>query len=345
MPERQPEYRRIQLMGRSSYAVTLPKSWVRQHNLSSGSTVAVTVDPKGVLHIYPEGMEREREELSEKVLDASRIPSPGALAEAIRSCYKIGYETIVIRHPGGISPEGVAEIHEAVNSLYGTLIVSESANETVLRTSIDVKTLPVQSLLNRMGSFFLYLAREVENVLKTGSTEEAKAVEYRASEAEKIYSLLVRQLVQGVRSHQIAFRVGLKDVIQCLGSRMVSKALIDMTRGMLGIYHVSPEIHDRSGEYVDTVLSLLIDVIRLYRKAFAALQQEDIRKAAEVLADRSQFHERLTSFEKTLPKGEEEGSKVSPLVSALLELQNVNNSIAVLAEVAVNRYVEGPEAS
>jgi len=332
-------------MGRSSYAVTLPKSWVRQHNLSSGSTVAVTVDPKGFLHIYPEGMEREREELSEKVLDASRIPSPGALAEAIRSCYKIGYETIVIRHPGGISPEGVAEIHEAVNSLYGTLIVSESANETVLRTSIDVKTLPVKSLLNRMGSFFLYLSREVENVLKTGSNEEAKAVEYRASEAEKIYSLLVRQLVQGVRSHQIASRVGLKDVIQCLGSRMVSKALIDMTRSMLGIYHVSPEIHDRSGEYVDTVLSLLIDVIRLYRKALAALQQEDIRKAAEVLADRSQFHERLTSFEKTLPKGEEEGSKVSPLISALLELQNVNNSIAVLAEVAVNRYVEGPEAS
>ena len=55
------DVRKVQMLGRSSLSVTLPKSWVRQHNLSSGSTVAVTVDPKGVLHIYPEGMERERE--------------------------------------------------------------------------------------------------------------------------------------------------------------------------------------------------------------------------------------------------------------------------------------------
>ena len=56
-----PEYRKIQVLGRSSFAVTLPKSWVREMGLDSGSLVVVSTDRKGVLNIVPESLHLEEE--------------------------------------------------------------------------------------------------------------------------------------------------------------------------------------------------------------------------------------------------------------------------------------------
>lgn len=338
-----PEYRKIQVLGRSSYAVTLPKDWVRERNLDSGSVIVVTMDKKGILNVMPESMHSKEEEPAIKELDATRISSPGALASATRACYKIGYETIRIRHPGGLPPDSIREIHEAVDSLYGTLIVKETANETVVQTSIDVRTFTVSSLISRMGSFFLYLSEEVEGALSEGGLRDPNAVEYRAREVDKIYSLLVRQLVQGVRSQQFASRVGLADVIQCLGSRMVAKALKDMTRSMFMISGLTTLASEGKSEVVDKIVELIVELREIYKKAFEALRREDIGKAAEVLQSEAPFHSKLVDFERSLPKEENQGSVISAEVSLVWELQNVTKSIMILAEIAVNRYVEREE--
>ena len=339
MDEDAAEYRRIQVLGRSSYAVTLPKPWVRERGLDSGSIVVLSVDKKGVLHIVPESMHAEEKKPVEKVLDTGKMSTPGALAEAIRACYKIGYETVRVRHPGGLLPKSMAEIHQAAESLYGTLIVDETANETTLKISIDIRTFTVKSLISRMGSFFIYLSEEVERALQEGGLEDSKAVEYRAREVDKIYSLLVRQLVQGVRSQQVASRVGLQDVIQCLGSRMVAKALRDMTRSMFMISEKIAEASKGDEKNIRAIIDLIVELKGIYKKAYSALLKENIEKAAEVLREQESFHSKLAGFERSLPKMDD-SAVVSALVSLVWQLQNVVRSVAVLAEVAVNRYVE-----
>jgi len=334
------EYRKVQVLGRSSYAVTLPKSWVKDLGLHSGSVVVVTVDGKGMLHILPESLHKQKEAPPEKVLDAARLSTPGALAEAIKACYRIGYETIRVSHPGGTSPGVVAQIHDAAESLYGTIIISETPNETVLQSSIDVGTFTVRALISRMNSFFIYLTKEMGEALQKGSLEDPAAVAYRAREVDKVYSLLVRQLVQGVRSQQVASRVGLQDVIQCLGSRMVAKALRDMNRSMIMISRVVGDAAKGKKEHVQQVVGLISELQEIYKKAYEALQKEDIRKAAEVLQEQEPFRSKVARFERSLPKTGDEGATVSAMVSLVWELQNVTSSVAILAEIAVNRYVE-----
>ncbi len=337
------EYRKVQVLGRSSYAVTLPKDWVRDRKLDSGSVVVVTVDKKGILHVMPEVMHSEKEEPAEKKLDATDITTGGALASTIKACYKIGYENINIRHPGGLRPDLIREIHEAVDSLYGTLVVKESANETVVHTSIDVRTFTVSSLISRMGSFFLYLSEEVEKALREGVLQDPTTVEYRAREVDKIYSLLVRQLVQGVKSQQVASRVGLADVIQCLGSRMVAKALKDMTRSMFMISGVANQASKGRKEDVEEIIRFISEIRAMYDKAYQALRREDVERAAEILGEEDSFHNKLVDFERSLPKEEDQRSVISAEVSFVWELQNVLRSIMILAEIAVNRTVEREE--
>ena len=338
MDERSPEYRKIQVLGRSSFAVTLPKSWVREMNLDSGSLVVLSIDRKGMVNIVPENLHAEEEEPSEKVLEVKTLPTPGALGEAIRACYKIGYETIRVRHPGGLASKHLAEIHQGAESLYGTLIVNETPNETTLQISIDIRTFTVKSLISRMGSFFINLSEEVEKALSKGHMEDLRAVEYRAREVDKIYSLLVRQLVQGVRSQQIASRVGLSDVIQCLGSRMVAKALRDLTRSMYKISRIAEQA-SKDGEEVERMAELISKLKSIYMKAYESLLREDIKKAAEVLREQESFSEEVSKLERSLSRLVE-GPGTSALISMARELENAANSVIILPAVAVNRYVE-----
>jgi len=334
------EYRKVQVLGRSSFAVTLPKAWVREQGLAPGSILALTIDGKGMLHIIPEAVHVVKEEPSAKQLDATKIDTPGALAQAIKACYKIGYDTINIRHPGGLAPESVAAIHQAVESLYGALIVSEKANETTLKVSIDVRTFTVKSLITRMGSFFMALCDEVEKALLKGLPGNSKTTEYRAREVEKIYSLLVRQLVQGVRSQQVASRVGLRDVIQTLGSRMVAMALKDMSRSMFMISDAAVQASRGRSEDGKAIAAIITQLRAMYGRAYDALIREDIRKAAQILEEEESLHRTIMDLEASLPKAECEGPVVLAEASLVWELQNVAKSIMVLAEVAVNRYVE-----
>ncbi len=335
-----PEYRKIQVLGRSSFAVTLPKSWVREMNLDSGSVVVLTVDKKGGLSIVPESLHALEAEPSEKVLEIKMLSTPGALAEAVRACYKIGYESIRVRHPGGIPSASMAEIHQAVESLYGTLIVNETPNETTLQSSIDVGTFTVRSLTSRMSSFFSYLSEEVEKVLRGSDIKDSRAIQYRAREVDKIYSLLVRQLVQGVRNQRTASRVGLSDVIQCLGSRMVAKALRDMTRSMFMISEIAEQASKAGKEQLVRAIELISRLRELHRKAYDALLREDVKKAAEALTDREAFLADLSDFVRTLFRSGDQGVAVSALISVVRELENAVNSVSILPEVAVNRYVE-----
>ncbi len=334
------EYRKVQVLGRSSYAVTLPKSWVKGLDLHAGSVVVVTVDGKGMLHILPESLQKQREVPLEKVLDTARLSTPGALAQAIRACYRIGYETIRVSHQGGASAGVVAQIHDAAESLYGTIIVSETTNETVLQISINVGTFTVRALISRMNSFFVYLTNQVRQALQKGSLDDPAAVAYRAREVDKVYSLLIRQLVQGVRSQQVASRVGLQDVIQSLGSRMVAKALRDMNTSMIMISRVVGDAARGKKEHIEQMVNLISELQDLYKKAYEALLKEDIKKAAEVLQEQELFRSEVARFERSLSTARDEGSVVSAMVSVVWELQNVTNSVVILAEIAVNRYVE-----
>jgi phosphate uptake regulator len=335
-----PEYRKIQILGRSSYAVTLPKSWVRTMNLDSGSLVVLSVDKKGGLNVVPENLYATEQEPSEKVLELKNLSAPNALGEAVKACYKIGYETVRIRHPGGLSAGSMAEIHQAVESLYGTLIVSETPNDTTLQSSIDVRTFTVKSLISRMGSFFIYLSEQAERALTEGAVEDFSAVQYRAREVDKIYSLLVRQLVQGVRSQQVASRVGLSDVIQSLGSRMVAKALRDMTRSMFTISETVKLASKGDPEDLQKVAALISELRSLYRKAYDSLLKEDIEKASEALKEHETFVSGLMELERSLASRGDPSPGVSAIVSLVRELQSMAHSVAILPEVAVNRYVE-----
>ncbi len=47
------EVRKVQLTGKSSYVISLPKDWAKRHHVSRGSEVYVEEMPDGSLRIFP----------------------------------------------------------------------------------------------------------------------------------------------------------------------------------------------------------------------------------------------------------------------------------------------------
>lgn len=120
---------------------------------------------------------------------------------------------------------------------------------------------------------------------------------------------------------------------------MVAKALRDMARSILMISGIVEQASKANVEDVRLVAELVLDVAELYKRAYEALLREDIAIAAKVLGEQESLARRIADLEKRIA-GEDHEPASSALVSLLRELQNAISSLAVLPEVAVNRYVE-----
>lgn len=76
------EFRKIQFTGRSSYIVSLPKAWIREHGLKQGDLVSLVFNPDGSITIFP-GKPKEEEET--KTIEITEKMSDEEIAENIEA--------------------------------------------------------------------------------------------------------------------------------------------------------------------------------------------------------------------------------------------------------------------
>ena len=61
------EIRRVQLTGRSSYAITLPKEWVKSVNIKKNDPLGVLIHSNGTLLITPKMTEGQAQRTYQKL--------------------------------------------------------------------------------------------------------------------------------------------------------------------------------------------------------------------------------------------------------------------------------------
>ncbi|MEM2875245.1 MAG: AbrB/MazE/SpoVT family DNA-binding domain-containing protein, partial [Candidatus Hadarchaeales archaeon] len=89
------ENRKIQLTGKSTYIVSLPKWWVSEMKLRAGDAVSVSVQDDMSLLITTAPV-TDRFKKDEAVLNISPDEDPNRIARKLVSLYLVGYNTIRI---------------------------------------------------------------------------------------------------------------------------------------------------------------------------------------------------------------------------------------------------------
>lgn len=140
--------RKIQRVGNSSFAVSLPKPWVLSANLDKKGTVFFTELGDGSMLLSPSNFEVKKSLQNFSI----KIEEHGSsLYQILFSAYYLGAETITVFSENDIGFEFRSQISDTVRYMSGTEIVFEEPKKIVINVLLDKSKVNVNNVLSRIG--------------------------------------------------------------------------------------------------------------------------------------------------------------------------------------------------
>ncbi len=221
------ETRKLQFTGGSTYIISLPKRWINQNQLEKGSVIKLREEEDGLLSIIPSEtvVQKERDEATIKVKPKDM---PELLIRKTVSTYLIGYNMIRIRaeKQNQLSTKQRRELKNfSRHMLVGTEIVTDTPQELTLQVLLSYPELSVQSALRRMSIITASMQKDAITALRELDAQQAKEVLTTDNEVDRFNLYIIRQLKTAIQNPRIIKEIGLKTARDCLGYRLVTKAV------------------------------------------------------------------------------------------------------------------------
>jgi phosphate uptake regulator len=214
--------RKVQRLGPSTLAMTLPADWAKEHDVEKGDEVTLRRGGKGTLTVLAESAAGED---AEAVIHADGMDA-GALERAILTQYVLGRRVIHIEQADGVLPsEHINAVYNAETQLMGLGVVEETPDSISIRCSVDPEDFTLDNLLERLENTGSTMRGEAIKALARGNPDLAQRALNRERQANKIFVLLLRLTFTAYQNPNLARAVGLDDGFPLIGYRSIAKNL------------------------------------------------------------------------------------------------------------------------
>lgn len=336
------EFRKIQLTGRSSYIVSVPKKWVTKLGLKPGDPIAIKMLEDSSLLLTPK---RFLEKAGRK--EAQIIVSPEdniqSIIRRIISLYVISYNIIRVKSKEGrLTPLQRASIKDAVRrKLIGAEVVTESPDEMVLQILLGYPELSVQNAIMRMFTIASLMHKDAITALKNLDKEMARSIIATDDEVDRFDLYIVRLLKAAIQDSRLIKEVGLKNLRECLGYRLATRSLervadhsVKIAENIIAMDKpIDDALYQKILEYNSMASKLLEDSIN-------ALLSENYNLADNLMARL----EGVSAVEKNLVEGmlrQKFDAKTTSSLRLILESsKRIAECSEDIAEATLNRTVE-----
>jgi phosphate uptake regulator len=217
------ETRKVQRLGPSTLAMTLPAEWAQGYDVEKGDEVSIRFGGKGTLTVMPESVQSEE---SEAVINASGL-SADAVERAILAQYVLGRRIIHIEVDEGETLESthINAVYNAETQLMGLGVIEETPDSIAIRCSVDAEDFTLDNLLKRLESTGSTMRNEAVRALAHSNPDLAQRALNRERQANKIFVLLLRLIFTAYQNPNLARAVGLDDGFPLIGYRSMAKNL------------------------------------------------------------------------------------------------------------------------
>lgn len=220
------ETRKIQLTGKSTYIVSLPKKWVTSMNLKAGSQIVVSKQGDASLLLTPKELVKSTKTEEAGIL-VSQGDDPNTIARKIVALYLVGYNVIRIK----TKDDRITSLQRNLikdltrRKLVGTEIISDSPDEMKLQILLSYPELSVENALRRMCLIAISMHEDAIKALQSMSKELAKEVIALDDEVDRFSLYVIRQLKAAVQNEAGMKNIGLSNQRDCLGYRVIVKSV------------------------------------------------------------------------------------------------------------------------
>jgi len=275
------ETRKVQRLGPSTLAMTLPAEWTQDYSVEKGDEVSLRMDGNGPLTVLPESVQSED---SEVVVGASGL-SADALERAI---VVLGRRTIHVEVDEGetLQSTHINAVYNAETQLMGLGVVEETPDSIAIRCSVDAEDFTLDNLLERLESTGSTMRNEAIKALAHQNSDLAQRALNRERQANKIFVLLLRLIFTAHQNPMLARSVGLSDTFPLIGYRSVAKNLELIADNAEDIAETALEAEGHTLDIDQATMRRIHEftdrVDQLSEQAVAAAVERDYDTAAEV---------------------------------------------------------------
>ncbi|MEM1665001.1 MAG: phosphate uptake regulator PhoU [Zestosphaera sp.] len=215
--------RRVQVVGGSTYIVSLPKEWAKSLNLQHGTELVLEVMPDSTLKVYLSD-EARPEALLEEELKFDKSSVELFFIKLIAS-YVVGYDKIIITCVDCSSTELEELVRQIIERTIGLEVIEKDKNIVELQCLANISTLTLSEVVKNIVRLTLKSFADLEKAVKKGEARDSREIIARDSLIDKLYLYGLRQLNQVLLGRVNYATVGLKTMAQAIYLAMMLKFL------------------------------------------------------------------------------------------------------------------------
>ena len=342
--ERDHQVRRIQLSGRGSYIVSIPKYWVQQMGMKKGGRLEFIEQQGDGLLLTPFAQTPSEDEQPRCRISIPPDGTPDAVSRQIISLYLVGYSAIEVNSK---SENFSASIRDCIrdvarHKLVGTELVNESSKSATLQVLLSFPQLLVPDALRRMSSIMNAMQQDAVQALATSDRELAHQVLKIDDEMDRFSLYIIRQLKWGAQHPPLLAQIGLTSPIECLGYRIIIKSVERSADHAARVAQNSLLIkHKLNSTILKGVNTLSDNAWKMLEMALQALFTRDYQLAESVLEDREKISERESKLVERLLRQKIPAGELSALRLISESLRRIGEYATDIAEVVLNLTVQG----
>lgn len=191
------ETRKVQRTGKSTFIISLPKTWATKNGINTGSILFIAQNQNGALVLSAQKSEPDLKttiDIGEK--------SGESLIRDIIGCYVAGYRTIEVtsNHMSAVQKR---DLHNIVNKLIGPEILEETINKIVIQDLLSSEELQAERALKRIRTMVKAMIQESISALLNNNKELALDVIRRDNDVDRLNLLIARQFTDILRSGSV----------------------------------------------------------------------------------------------------------------------------------------------
>ncbi len=343
------DVRKVQMVGYSTLSISLPKDWVKKIGINPGDLVSIIRLEDGSLKVKP-GITGEKETRSHKMVHADTCNEAGMLGRVVIALYLTGADTITIVSNSGLLARQMGEIKAAVERLNGFGIVEQTSKKVMIQSFIDPTRSPVMNLMKRLHTIAGFMIETSYRALREKSLEHVNEVVMAEEEADRIYWLIVRQLLLSSVRPELQQKIGVEIPINVPGHRLVAKLLEkvgDYAEAMaLEVKRVMDDGIEIKEKDVEILGKYTSEALSIYTESFMSLASKDTFKANILIESSNMLEDELKKAALNMAYNYlESGGRLSMATALAIKtfvdnLAQIVNLSGTMAELAFNRSVE-----
>lgn len=246
------EIRKLQLIGGSSYMVSLPKDWVKANKLKQGDEIILEIE-NSFITLYPKGF-KENIRISKVVITDLKRYDEKFLKRFLYALYIQGIDEIIIEDKK-VTPRLIAKISEIVKSLIGMEIV-DTKDKVVLRC-LTITDFDVYSVVRRMSQIVQTMIENIIDAINRRDFSSLSELKNLEEDTDRLYLLAVRQEHRLVR--EFSSPAKWSELRLILGIRTVAKLV--------------EEIIDNLGDFSRLIASMNEGELEVFKKFLIELNE------------------------------------------------------------------------